>query len=405
MQIGRIITVIGPQFLVTLLLACGPNPAGPVSDAPGPTGATGSGSEPDLSQVVVSPSSVAIATGGDRQFSATGRMLDGQETPVEVTWSATGGQITSNGLFQAGNTAGQFHVIARHTGGFADTASVTVSGDGGQNSPPPPPPPPPGGVVPECDAPATEWIWCDDFDQDRTASYFEFNSASGGFDRAEGVGRDGSAGMRTIFQPGDTGVGWLHLAFGRTPQPYFRPVDVGTADYREIYWRVYVRNQSGWTGGGGHKLSRALSFVSDSTWQRSLAAHLWSGSNGAAANRLTIDPASGTDESGNLLDSGWRWLGQRAGDTPLFDAAHVGEWYCIEARLKLNDAGQSNGAFQFWIDGLLEASSTDLNWVGSFDAYGINAIYLENYWNDGAPATQERYMDNFVVSTAPIGCL
>ncbi len=332
------------QYVVAFLLACGSNPAGPAADAPGPTGATGSGSESDLSQVIVSPSTADIAAGGDRQFSATG----------------------------------------------------------GQDSPPTPPP---GGVVPECDTPAPEWIWCDDFDQDRTASYFEFNTANGDFDRVAGVGRDGSAGMRTIFQPGDTGVGWLHLAFGRTPQSYFRPVDAGTADYREIYWRVYVRNETNWIGGGGYKLSRALSFVSDSTWQRSLAAHLWSGSNGSVANRLTIDPASGTDESGNLLDSGWRWLGQRAGDTPLFDAAHVGEWYCIEARLKLNDAGQSNGAFQYWIDGILEASSTNLNWVGSFDAYGINAIYLENYWNDGAPANQERYMDNFVVSTAPVGCL
>ncbi len=402
MKSRRFTIVMALQFVVALLLACGSNPAAPAGDNSGTAVPTEEDGESGLAQVVVSPASVNLTTGGDWQFSATGRRRDGQATSVEVTWTATGGQITSGGLFQAGNTSGQFHVIARHTAGFADTASVTVTDAGEQT---PPPPPPPGGVVPECDAPAAEWIWCDDFNEDRTASYFEFNSAGGNFDRVEDVGRDGSAGMRTIFQPGDTGVGWLHLAFGRTPQPYFRAVDAGTADYREIYWRVYVRNEPGWTGGGGHKLSRALSFVSDSTWQRSLAAHLWSGSNGAAADRLTIDPASGTDEDGNLLDSGWRWLGQRAGDTPLFDAAHVGKWYCIEARLKLNDVGQSNGAFQFWIDGLLEASSTNLNWVGSFDAYGINAIYLENYWNDGAPATQERYMDNFVVSSAPIGCL
>lgn len=341
----------GLQFVVAFLLACGSNPAGPAADAPGPTGATGSGSESDLSQVIVSPSTADIAAGGDRQFSATG----------------------------------------------------------GQDSPPTPPL---GGDVPECDTPAPEWIWCDDFDQDRTASYFEFNTSGGDFDRVAGVGLDGSTGMRTIFRQGNTGAGWLHLAFGRTPQPYFRPVDAGTADYREIYWRVYLRNEPDWIGGGGYKLSRANSFVSDSTWKISLSAHLWSGNIGSAAvNHLVLDPASGTDESGNLLegvgraDHTFRWLGMIAGNTPIFDAAHVGEWYCIEARLKLNDAGQSNGAFQYWIDGILEASNTNLNWVGSFDAYGINAIYLENYWNDGAPANQERYMDNFVVSTAPVGCL
>jgi hypothetical protein len=29
---------------------------------------------------------------------------------------------------------------------------------------------------------------------------------------------------------------------------------------------------------------------------------------------------------------------------------------------------------------------------------------LENYWNNGAPRNEDRYIDNFVVSTQPIGC-
>jgi hypothetical protein len=99
-----------------------------------------------------------------------------------------------------------------------------------------------------------------------------------------------------------------------------------------------------------------------------------------------------------------RWLGPIASNTPIFDAAHVGEWYCIEARARLNDAGQSNGVFQLWIDGDLEAEQVGMNWVGSYSDYGINAVYLENYWNDGSPVSQERYMDNFVVSTQPVGC-
>jgi hypothetical protein len=43
--------------------------------------------------------------------------------------------------------------------------------------------------------------------------------------------------------------------------------------------------------------------------------------------------------------------------------------------------------------------------MDSFRDYGINAVYVENYWNDGAPHAQERYFDNFVVSTQRIGCL
>jgi len=40
----------------------------------------------------------------------------------------------------------------------------------------------------------------------------------------------------------------------------------------------------------------------------------------------------------------------------------------------------------------------------SLSAYGINAVFIENYWNKGAPVVQERYLDNFVVSRARIGC-
>jgi len=31
-------------------------------------------------------------------------------------------------------------------------------------------------------------------------------------------------------------------------------------------------------------------------------------------------------------------------------------------------------------------------------------VFFENYWNDGAPAAQERDLDNIVVSTERIGC-
>lgn len=45
-----------------------------------------------------------------------------------------------------------------------------------------------------------------------------------------------------------------------------------------------------------------------------------------------------------------------------------------------------------------------MNWLGAYNAYGLNAIMLENYQSDGAPAANKRTFDNFVVSTQPIGC-
>ena len=77
-----------------------------------------------------------------------------------------------------------------------------------------------------------------------------------------------------------------------------KPVDAGTRDYREIYWRFYVRNAPGWTGGGGDKVTRAIVFASP-TWSQAVAAHLWSGT-GASSSFLLLDPASGTDAAGTL---------------------------------------------------------------------------------------------------------
>lgn len=47
---------------------------------------------------------------------------------------------------------------------------------------------------------------------------------------------------------------------------------------------------------------------------------------------------------------------------------------------------------------------TRLTWHGAVSEYGINTVFLEHYWNGGAPRAQERYFDNFVVSTQRIGC-
>jgi hypothetical protein len=118
----------------------------------------------------------------------------------------------------------------------------------------------------------------------------------------------------------------------------------------------------------------------------------------------------GHRRAGNLRTTGYndfnnfRWLGAARSSTPVFGSAKSA-WHCIEAHVKLNDAGQSNGVFELWIDGVLEAQKAGLNWLGSFSEYGINALFIENFWNSGSPAAQERYFDNLVVSTTRIGCL
>lgn len=256
-----------------------------------------------------------------------------------------------------------------------------------------------------------EWIWCDDFEIDRLSHYFEYDIRHGRFVREAGAGVGTSTGMRAEFLPGDPHAGSLHLAFGKTPSAYMRPVDAGTAKYRDIYWRFDLRLQPGWTGGGADKLTRATILSTDRFAQAAIG-HLWSGGPpGSDPERLYLDPASGTDESGALRTTTYndfprlRWLGAAGGETALFSPANIGTWFCLEVHMKLNHGEANDGVFEYWIDGHLEAQRTDVNWIGRYDEYGINAVYLEQYWTSVPfSQVQQRYFDNFVVSTARIGC-
>lgn len=268
-------------------------------------------------------------------------------------------------------------------------------------------------LVNECDNPQSAWLFCDDFEVDRMDQYFERTSQNQ-FYRDGVSGLSGSSGMKAEFRAADGeqhDTGAIKLALGRTPHAYMDPVAAEGEDLRELYARFYVKNQEGWTGGGGDKLAR-MSAMQTPAWAQSMIAHVWSGSN---SDKLVLAPASGTDAAGNLVSTKWndfpnlRWLeGGGGSDLPMFSEAYVGEWYAVEMHVKLNDSGQSNGVFEMWIDDELQVSVTNLNWIGDYEigpdaGYGLNWFALENYWNDGTPVDQERYFDNLVISREKIG--
>lgn len=255
------------------------------------------------------------------------------------------------------------------------------------------------------------WIWCDDFETNKLSSYFD-PSGLGPFARTAAVGFNGSFGMQATWSSGALNAGSLKLAFGLTPpgSGITPPAGVdATTKFREIYYRVYLKSPIDWVSGANSqsKFSRATSLVA-ADWSQSMIAHVWS--EGANNNHLAIDPASCV--SGSTVQCvGYNdfarlaWLGLVTGATAIFTSPNAGNWNCIETHVKLNDPGLSNGVEEFWVDGHLEASRTNLNYVGSYSAYGINAVLLENYINGGSPQVQSRYWDNFVVSTQRIGCL
>ena len=88
---------------------------------------------PVLGSVTVVPSVVTLAPRTTKQFKAYGRTTNGDSVAVSVVFQATGGTVSSAGLYTAGSTAGKFRVIASD-GVLADTSSITVSSPLGSNT-------------------------------------------------------------------------------------------------------------------------------------------------------------------------------------------------------------------------------------------------------------------------------
>ena len=83
---------------------------------------------PTLASLTLSPTSAALLTGASKQFAVVGHMSDGSvvSAPV-VTWTATGGTVTSGGVYTAGGVAGSYAVTAK-SGAIQVSAPITISG-------------------------------------------------------------------------------------------------------------------------------------------------------------------------------------------------------------------------------------------------------------------------------------
>jgi hypothetical protein len=243
--------------------------------------------------------------------------------------------------------------------------------------------------------PAT--IWYDDFDGGPKA-YAEGKSP---LDEEVAFGDRGRS-MLCLYEKGKRGVGGRKVFFGDSPT-YVRQTVRRGEKFEDVYWRIYVKHQYGWTGSPA-KMSRATSIVTP-RWAQAMIAHVWSSTGGS----LTLDPVRCVDgdrvRTTKYNDwAGMKWLGNKpVSEFPIHATEESGYWVPVEARARLNTPGKRDGLNQLWIDGRLECERRDLDFRGSYVKHGINAVFLEAYWNKGSPVTQSRWYDNFVISTKPIG--
>ncbi|MFN8423217.1 MAG: hypothetical protein U0470_07400 [Anaerolineae bacterium] len=196
------------------------------------------------------------------------------------------------------------------------------------------------------------------------------------------------------------------MAFGRNPNGYMNKSRIRpTEDFREIWYRLDVRHDVGWAGDPA-KLTRATVFTSADDWRQAMIAHLW----GDGKGHLLVDPARCVDPANRVKCTTYNdfakldWLGYQPGTTAVFDTANGGRWFCVVHHMRLNDPGQANGVQEFFIDGQLEAHREGLDFVRGYRDFALNAVFVENCWNDGAVKDEGRDFDNLVISAGPVWC-
>src|SRR3989441_11369619 len=181
-----------------------------------------------VASVTVTPSSASVQVGDTTRLQATTRdALGNILTGRTITWASSNAAVAAvdvAGLVK-GVAAGTATVTATSEG-VSGPASVAVTA------------PSAGGLGTEGARPQAGWVLGDDFEQERLPSYFQDGQSGGNFIRAAGVGVSGSSGMRARWAAtGQVAAGVLPLAFGETPQSYFKPGDAGPAPYREGHLR------------------------------------------------------------------------------------------------------------------------------------------------------------------------
>ena len=338
--------------------------------------------------------SVACSSTSESPLSGSGDIDEPFETTDPGSSSETGQDDSASDPTDSGTQG-----TSGGTGG--GDGSTGSGGDDG---------PGPSAEFPDCPDPMPEgWVFCEDFEQVEEPAdiFFDYQDDDGAFVLDDKMGASGERSMRASYRTGMEAAGWFSVSFGENPvaQGAARPqYDEATA-FEEVYWRFRIRMQKGWPNAGPHKLTRLTAFA-DPNWGEALVAQLSSNGDDVvlAGDASTCVYGNDVPCEGSGDMTGLESLGLLVGDAALFSDGFAGQWHCVEAHVKLNTPGEADGVFEFWVDGNAQNGRDDLDWRGTWTDYGLNLLSIENFWSGGAPEDLNRWIDDVVISTSPIGC-
>lgn len=362
-----------------------------------------------LTSVDVTPASATVNQGTTRTFAATGHFSNGTTAATPVTWTATGGTVTTGGVYTAGSTPGSFRVIATSTtAALADTALITI----------PTVTPPGNGTV----------LLTETFDDGNFEPRGWYANTSPAITTSNP--HSGAGALQFHWTPGSTepiqGGSLRHLF---TPSP-------------TLYVRYWVRYSSNFVGSGKsyHPHEFNILTTEDGQWigpSRShlglLIEHNWQGGSAysriSATDALNIDVAhvnqdrtavseqravAGCNGNGDAYPSscysyGGEWYNQKEWNaaSAALTSANKTSWHKVEVLFRLNSIaggkGVADGSAQLWVDGQLKLDAPNVLFrTGAYPNMQFNQFMITPYIGDGSPADQTMWIDDLVLATGPM---
>lgn len=357
-------------------------------------------SEPvaSVTELQVKPGSITLQPGASQAFAAQATMSDGSVVPATVTFAATGGTVSTAGLYTAGNSAGSYRVVVKLVGGdLADTADISIAAPAPSNS----------DFYPHIPA-GLERVAENSFDGlPGSGRGVEFVKAGGQW-RSSGSNLSAqtdagapqsSSGVDQVRWPagindGNGGGAYFDCDFDRP--------------YKELYvsWRVKIptstfENQVS----PGVKLLGYLSYgKTDRQNQFFLQMMSTSESNAVQSGpwKFRTDFTSEYALSGSSNQSQDYFDNQGAGAQ-----FRPGTWQQVELYFRLNDDGRENGVYKLWVNGVLVQSYTNVTMINSSvgATRGIYRLHFDPIWggNIGQVKQRDDYMliDHVYVAGIP----
>lgn len=226
-----------------------------------------------------------------------------------------------------------------------------------------------------------EWLWCDDFEGNKTLKENYQDIDETGFSISTRDAFEGSHSLEQHYDSSQVGAGWI-----------IRVNNEGFPSH--LFMRWYHKFANGFHG-FPPKMARMRYRQRSGDWKSTFGVHCW------IDNNIVVADVSAKSSTQANIEG---WLPIAKSSFSFNNLANIGRWVCFEMEVKLNTIGASDGLFRIWADDSMIVERTKVDLRGNENLL-INEVMLDCYWNGGSPKKQNRYYDNFIISTQRIGPL